>query len=74
MAAMGLMMLLNAEASGIMWLALVGAVLLTWWECRGAQMSSRATLWWVSVVLLIHALGYLALRAWLAGQRKNLVA
>ena len=72
---MGLMMLLNAEASGIMWLTLLGAVLLTWWECHSTGFDWRRSLWWVSLVLLIHVFGYLALRVWLAvGRRDEVVA
>lgn len=66
---MGLIMLLDAAGNGILWLALVGALGLTYWDCRSSGMSWRTTLWWMSLVLLIHAVGYLALRMWLFSRR-----
>ena len=71
---MGLMLLLGAESSGVMLLTLVGAVLLTLWDCRSEAMSWRLTLWWVSLVLLIHVIGYLALRLHLLTRRSENVA
>jgi hypothetical protein len=71
---MGLMLLLGAESSAIMLLTLFGAVLLTMWDCRTAQMGWRLILWWVSLVLLIHVIGYLALRLWLVTRRGENVA
>ena len=74
LAAMGLMLLLGAESSAIMLLTLVGAVLLTLWDCRTARMGWRLILWWVSLVLLIHVIGYLALRLWLVTRRTENMA
>jgi hypothetical protein len=66
---MGLIMLLDAGGNGILWLALVGALGLTYWDCRSSDMSWRMTLWWMSLVLLVHAAGYVALRFWLFSRR-----
>ena len=63
---MGLIMLFNAEGSAIMLLSLVAALGLTWWECREHEYGLRLTLWWMSLVLLVHVPGYLALRLWTA--------
>ncbi len=59
-------MLLGAEGSGVMLLTLVGAAGLTYWDCRSNELSWRSTAWWVSLVLLLHVVGYGALRLWLA--------
>lgn len=63
---MGLIILLGAGGNGIMLLTLVGAMALTYWECKQAEMPWRTTAWWLSLVLLIHVFGYLALRLWIA--------
>ena len=71
---MGLIMLLDAGANSVMLLTLVGAVGLTYWECKSTEMSWRSTAWWVSFVLLTHVIGYLALRLWTASRGEHKVA
>ncbi len=61
---MGLVLLVPDGARGILLILLVGALLLTFWEAREHGLDWRVTMWWLSLVLLIHAAGYLALRAW----------
>ena len=46
----------------VLWLLLVGAMGLTWWECREREYRTIAILWWVSFVTITHVLGYLILR------------
>ena len=62
---MGLLMLLDGVGSGVLLLALVGAVALTVWDCKARDMPLKQTLWWASLTLLLHVLGYLILRIWL---------
>ncbi len=59
-------MLFDAETSAIMLLSLLGALGLTFWECREKEFGIRQTLWWLSLVLLVHVPGYLVLRLWTA--------
>jgi hypothetical protein len=61
---MGLMLLLNAQNSALMWLSLVGAVALTAFEANQMKLDYRRQIWWVLLVSLVHAPGYIALRIW----------
>ncbi len=70
---MGLIMLLDAGGNGILLLTLLGALVLTYWECRTNELTWRSTLWWLSLVLLVHVVGYIALRLWLLGRRGQAV-
>lgn len=70
---MGLIMLLDAGGNGILLLTLLGALVLTYWECHTNEMTWRSTLWWLSLVLLVHVVGYIALRLWLLGRRGQAV-
>ena len=63
--AVGLLSLVP-ELSGVLGLLLIGAMVLTFWECRTHQLPFKQTAWWLSLTLLIHVPGYLALRLWLA--------
>lgn len=74
MSRMGLIMLLDAGGNSVMLLTLVGAVALTYWECKSSEMNWRTTAWWVSFVLLTHVIGYLALRLWTASRGEHKVA
>lgn len=60
----GIIVLFDAETSAVMLISLVGALGLAYWECRERELGIRLTLWWLSLVLLIHVPGYLALRLW----------
>lgn len=63
---MGLMMLFNVESVFPMWLLLLGAVVLTLTEAREQSLELMVTIWWVLFVLLVHVVGYVAMRAWIA--------
>ncbi len=45
-----------------LWILLVGAVGLTFWECHERGYRPRVVLWWMTFVGLTHVLGYLILR------------
>ncbi|MCP3988190.1 MAG: hypothetical protein GY724_03885 [Actinomycetia bacterium] len=70
---MGLIMLFDAQTSSIMLLSLLGALGLTYWECRQHELGIQRTLWWLSLVLLIHVPGYLALRVWTAWGHERVI-
>lgn len=59
----------DTAASLIMWLALLGALGLTYWECREQRYENKLTAWWLSLVFLFHVPGYLALRLWVFFKR-----
>lgn len=70
---MGLLLLFEATDNAIMWLALLVAVGLAYWEVRENQFGKKAKMWWVLLVLLIHVPGYLVLRgttAYLRGKKQ----
>ena len=48
--------------SAVLWLLLLGALGLTYWECRERGYRLKVLLWWVSFVALTHVVGYLVLR------------
>ena len=68
---MGLIMLFGAEESFVMWLSLVGALLLTGWEVREQGLDRKTAMWWLLLVLLVHVLGYIALRVWVAATTRR---
>ena len=66
---MGLLIILDWFSEGdairqslVLWILLVAAVGLTVWECRERGYRTMVMLWWVSVVILTHVLGYIVLR------------
>ena len=64
----------HTAASLPLWLILLGALGLTYWECREQKYETKLTVWWLSLVLLLHVPGYLALRIWVAVQRNKKAA
>ena len=56
---------------GVMWLILLGALGLTYWEAREQEYERKLTLWWLSLVFLLHVPAYIAMRIWVAVQRKK---
>lgn len=62
---MALLMLLDGVAGGVLLLALAGAIALTVWDCKARDLPLKQTLWWASLTLLLHVLGYIILRVWL---------
>lgn len=67
---MGLMIISGAEASAVLWILLLGALGLTFWEARELKLDSRHTAWWLLLVALTHVVGYLAMRIWSAKQKR----
>ncbi len=68
---MALLMLLEGVGSGVLLLALAGALALTFWECRSHDLPFKQTAWWLSLTLLLHVGGYLLLRLWLLAGRRT---
>ena len=68
---MGILWLMGAQQSTVLFLLLVAALGLTWWEARQQDFDRRLTFWWISVVGMTHVLGYLALRAWVASSERR---
>ena len=70
---MGLMILADATASGVLLLLLAASLALTWWETHELELDWRTTAWWMLAVALVHVPGYLALRFW-GWRRKQVVS
>ena len=68
---MGIIWLLGAHNSAVLFVLLIAALGLTVWEARQQKLDRRMTLWWASVVGMTHVLGYLALRAWVANRERK---
>jgi len=68
---MGILWLLGAHNSAVLFVLLIAALGLTVWEARQQKFDRRMTLWWASVVGMTHVLGYLALRAWVASRERK---
>jgi len=67
----GILWLLGAHRSAVLFVLLIAALGLTVWEARQQNLDRRTTLWWISVVGMTHVLGYLALRAWVANRERR---
>ena len=63
--------MMGAQQSTVLFLLLVAALGLTWWEARQQDFDRRLAFWWISVVGMTHVLGYLALRAWVASSERR---
>ena len=61
-------------APALLWLTLAIAVYLAVLELRSQPMPFRMKAWWVSLVLLTHFVGYLALRGYLLYRRRGAAA
>ena len=68
---MGILWLMGAQQSAVLFLLLVAALGLTWWEARQQDFDRRLAFWWISVVGMTHVLGYLALRVWVASSERR---
>ena len=68
---MGILWLLGAHNSAVLFVLLIAALGLTVWEARQQKLDRRMPLWWASVVGMTHVLGYLALRAWVANRERK---
>ncbi len=62
---MGLMILADAGGSVVLLALLLAALGLTYWETREREFDRAHTTWWMLLVVLIHVIGYVALRVWL---------
>ena len=69
--AMGLMILAGAETSLVLTFLLVATVGLTVWEAYEQDFDRKTLTWWVLLVLLIHVIGYVALRVVVASRAKG---
>ncbi len=60
------------RAPVILWLCLVGLVYLAWVEVRREpRLSAQWKLWWCLLVFLLNVPGYVALRLWAVGRRRD---
>ena len=68
---MGILWLLALETKLLYFMLLLGVLGLTFWEVREQGYDRRLTLWWLSVVAMAHIPAYLALRGWVAIQKRR---
>ena len=68
---MGLMILAGAETSVVLALLLLGGLALTAWEAHDQEMDRKTAVWWLLLVLLIHVVGYVAMRVFIATRSNN---
>ena len=68
---MGLMMLFDREDALVLWLLLLAALGLTFYETRELELDRRMTIWWMLLVALTHVVGYLGLRMWGYWRRRS---
>jgi hypothetical protein len=68
---MGILWLMGAQQSALLFVLLLAAIGLTWWEARQQDFDRRLTFWWISVVGMTHVLGYLALRLWVTFRERQ---
>lgn len=68
---MGILWLFDLETKLLYFMLLLGALGLTLWEVREQGYDRRLTLWWLSVVAMAHIPAYLALRGWVAIQKRR---
>jgi hypothetical protein len=61
---MGVVLWADERVQFVLILLLAAVLGLTFWETRERQFAPRATRWWLSLVFLTHAFGYLALRGY----------
>lgn len=66
-------MILAGEArdSPVLWVLLAVAVALTIWECRDRGYRAKVTLWWATLVAIVHVPGYLVLRFFVRPSRRD---
>ena len=68
---MGLMILAGAETSVVLALLLLGGLALTAWEAHDQRMDRKTAMWWILLLLLIHVVGYVAMRLVTASKPKG---
>ena len=61
----------GAGRSIVLWVLLVAAVGLTFWECRERGYRTKSTLWWVTFVAITHVVGYVVLRFFVRPARRT---
>jgi hypothetical protein len=55
----------------ILLLTLAGALYLTWVDIKDEPVEFQVKAWWFLLVLILHVVGYLFFRAWLALKRRD---
>ena len=68
---MGILWLLDLHRSLLYFVLLLLTLGLTFWEAREQGYDRRLTLWWLSVVAMAHVPAYIALRGWVAWQKRS---
>ena len=68
---MGVMWLLGVEQSSVLLMLLVAALGLTFWETREQGYELKVTIWWLSLVAMGHVPAYIAVRGWVAWQKRS---
>jgi len=60
----GVVIFADERVRFVLILLLVAVLGLTFWETRERQFDPKTARWWLTLVLLTHAFGYLALRGY----------
>ena len=68
---MGILWLLKMHTSLLYFGLLLGVLGLTFWEVREQGYDRRLTLWWRAAGAMAHIPAYLALRGWVAIQKRR---
>ena len=68
---MGILWLLDLHRSLMYFVLLLLTLGLTFWEAREQGYDRRLALWWLSVGAMAHVPAYIALRGWVAWQKRS---
>ena len=68
---MGILWLLDLHTKVLYFVLLLMTLGLTFWEAREQGYDRRLTLWWLSVVAMGHVPANIALRGWVAWQKRR---
>ena len=68
---MGILWLLDLHTKMLYFVLLLMTLGLTFWEAREQGYDRRLTLWWLAVVAMAHVPAYIALRGWVAWQKRS---
>ena len=64
-----LLFVIFQSTPAILLLTLAGALYLVWVDIKDEPVEFQIKVWWFLLVLLLHVLGYLVFRVWLAVRR-----
>ena len=64
-----LFFVLLQSVPAILLLTLAVVLYLTWYDVKDEDVDFQVKAWWFLLVLLLHVLGYLVFRVWLAVRR-----